>query len=175
MTEHIAVARAIGDREEFMRSLSGLRAWVTDPDPRPATAVIFGAYEGDALARYEVESRELWDDGLDGPSYAMFAFFRAPDRLRGDAFVSEYREHAAVARVQHPGIRVYRQDIVVAFEGKERWRCDGISELYFASRDEFRERFWLDDASRDVIAKDVLRFSDPTTAKQLVGAELLVG
>jgi hypothetical protein len=171
----LAIARAAGDRGEFVRSLAGRRAYVTDPDPRPATAVVVGSYDGDALATYEVEEHELWNDGLPGPSYAMFAFFRAPARLEGDAFVREYREHAAVARAQHPGIRVYRQNIVLAFEGEERWRCDGISELHFASRDEFRERFWLNDASRDVIAADVLRFSDASTAKQLVGSELFAG
>jgi hypothetical protein len=173
VTKQIAVARATGDRDEFIASLAGFRVFVTDPDPRPATAVIFGAYSGQALARYEVEEHLIWDDGIDGPSYSMFAFFRPPAGLDGDAFVREYRLHADVARIQHPGIRRYSQDIVVAFEGEERWRCSAISELHFASRDEFHRRFWLNDASRDVIAKDVLRFSDPSTAKQLVGAEVV--
>ena len=172
MTKLIAVARATGSREEFVASLAGHTAFITDPDPRPATAVIFGPYDGDALARFEVDEHLLWDDGLDGPSYSMFAFFRASEGLYGDAFVAEYQAHADVARVQHPGIRRYCQDVVLAFEGEERWRCNGISELHFASRDEFRNRFWLNDASREVIARDVMRFSDPSTAKQLVGAEI---
>jgi hypothetical protein len=181
MTKRIAVVRATGDRDEFVRSLADAlspdtnRLYVTDPDPRPATAVVVGPFDGDVLARYEVDERVLWDDGLEIPSYSMFAFFRPPSGLEGLAFVAEYRKHAEVARVQHPGIRRYGQDIVVAFEGEERWQCAGISELHFASRDEFRDRFWLDDASRDVIARDVLRFSDPPTAKQLVGAEIELG
>jgi hypothetical protein len=177
VTSPIAIARAGAgvDREAFIASLFGAeRFYVTDPDPRPATAVVFGPFDGPALARYEVDRHELWDDGLDGPSYSMFAFFRPPEGLEGGAFVSEYRAHAAVARVQHPGIRRYCQDIVVAFEGEERWRCSGISELHFASREEFRDRFWLNDASRDVIGQDVLRFSDPQAAKQLVGAEVVL-
>ncbi len=179
MTKHIAVVRATGDRDEFIRSLvDSLSAtnhlYVTDPDPRPATAVVFGPFDGAALARFEVYENRLWDD-LDEPSYSMFAFFRPAAGLEGSAFVDEYREHAAVARVQHPGIQRYSQDIVVAFEGEERWRCAGISELHFASRDEFRNRFWLNDASREVVARDVLRFSDPSTAKQLVGAEIRRG
>jgi len=173
MTKRLAIVRARGDRDDFIRSLGGVeRAFITDPDPRPATAVVFGPYEGNALARFEVEENLLWDDGLDGPSYSMFAFFRPPAGLFGESFVAAYRQHAAVARVQHPGIRRYCQDIVLSFEGEDRWKCTGISELHFASRDDFRDRFWLNDESRDVIAKDVLRFSDPTTAKQLVGAEI---
>jgi hypothetical protein len=177
MTKQIVVVRSTGDRDEFIRSLVDVLSaanhlYVTDPDPRPATAVVVGPFDGEAIARYAVYENRIWDDGLDGPSYSMFAFFRPAAGLEGSAFVDEYREHAAVARVQHPGIRRYSQDIVVTFDGEDRWKSAGISELHFASREEFRNGFWLNDASRDVVARDVLRFSDASTAKQLVGAEI---
>ncbi len=166
MAKQLAVVRATGDRDEFIASLSGFRVFVTDPDPRPATAVVFGRYDGPALARYEVEEHELWDEGLDGPSYSMFAFFRPPSGK--DDWLDCYRAHADVARIHHPGIKRYVQDVVISQSGEERWRMSAISELHFAGRDEYHKRFWLSDESRDIVQRDFERFSDPSTAKMIV-------
>ena len=87
-------------------------------------------------------------------------------------FVQGYREHADVARVQHPGIRRYVQDIVTTHSGEPRWACSAISELHFAGEDDYREHFWRDESSRDIVAKDVERFSDPGSAKMVLAREV---
>lgn len=152
--------------------------YVTEPGPRPATAVVCIAPElsaGDrfsVLAIYDVDENVRWDEPIEGAVHSMFAFFHAAPGLDRDDFARRYREHADVARVHHPGIRRYVQDIVTAQEAEERWRCDAISELHFAGPEEYRDRFWLGDESREIVARDVERFSDASSAKAVVAARL---
>jgi hypothetical protein len=144
--------------------------WVTEPDERAPLAVVRGssaAIDG-ALATYDVDELVQWDEPIEGAEYSMFAFFRPPEDVERDEFVKRYREHAQLARVHHPGIRRYVQDLVVSQSGEARWACAAISELHFAGRDEYRDRFWLSDESRDVIARDTARFSARATAKSVV-------
>jgi hypothetical protein len=49
---------------------------------------------------------------------------------------------------------------------------DAISELHFAGQDEYRTRFYRNDESRAVIAKDVQRFSDGPSAKMIVAPRI---
>jgi EthD domain-containing protein len=184
MTKRIAILRAPDgvDRDRFTRDLvaaigsaPGIELYVTEPDPRPATAVVCGPFdhgEGQSLAIYEVDGKVMWDDPIAGPVHTMFAFFRAPEGLEHGEFVRRYREHAELARVHHPGIRRYVQDLVVSQQGEDRWLFSAISELHFAGPDEYRTRFYHDDSSRDVIAADVRRFSDGPSAKMIVAPRI---
>lgn len=167
------VRDADGDRTAFVRTLVGANeVYVTDPDPRPVTAVVLGSVNvaGRVLASYEVDERVVWDEPIDGDVYSMFAFFRPP--AGADDWIERYREHAAVARVHHPGIRRYVQNVVTAQSSEGRWTMSGISELHFAGRDSYGEQFWLSDESRMVVQRDFERFSDPSTAKTIVAARL---
>jgi hypothetical protein len=179
----LRAAEGVG-RDEFVKDLARnleprAELYVTDPDPRPATAVVCSPtpvrIAGElaiVLVTYDVEENVLWDEPIDGPVYSMFAFFQPPAGLEHEYFVRHYREHAAVARVHHPGIRRYVQDIVSSQEGLERWTFSAISELHFAGPDEYRDRFWRDESSRDVVARDIERFSEPTTAKTVVAPRI---
>ena len=174
MGKRITVVRDVdGDRDAFVRALAdGGEVYVTEPDPRPATAVVIGASDvsGAVLASYEVEDLVVWDEPIDGEVYSMFAFFRLPDGK--DDWLDCYRQHADVARVHHPGIRRYVQNVVTAQSGEDHWTMSGISELHFAGKDSYRERFWLSDESRAIVQSDFERFSDPSTAKTIVGPRL---
>ena len=180
MTKRITVVRApYGvDRDAFIARLVGAdEAYVTDPDPRPATAIVIGSHAVDAivLASYDVDDTVVWDEPIAGDVYSMFAFFRPPEGLDRDVFVGRYRKHAELARVHHPGIRRYVQDLVVDGSGAERWMFAAISELHFGGRDSYRDDFYTDEQSRDVIARDVQRFSDGATAKMIVGTRVVPG
>jgi hypothetical protein len=172
--KRITVIRAAEgvDRDEFVRRLeaSTAEAYVTDPDPRPATAVICGAVDVDAdvLASYDVDEHVMWDEPIEGPDKAMFAFLRARPDLEQDDFVKRYREHADVARVEHPGIRRYMQNIVVDQSGQERWLASAISEIHFAGPAEYRDRFWKDEDSPAVIERDIGRFVERDAGRSLV-------
>lgn len=170
MAKRITVVRDTdGDRDAFVRALADRgEVYVTERDPRPATAVVIGSWDvaGAVLASYEVDDLVVWDEPIEGEVHSMFAFFRPPADV--DDWVDRYREHADVARVHHPGIRRYVQNVVTAQSGEDRWTMSGISELHFAGRTEYRDRFWLSDESREIVQRDFERFSDPSTAKTIV-------
>lgn len=185
MSKRITVLRApqVADRDAFVKALAsdvslvdGAELYVTEPG-RPATAVVcapepIAGASGTVLATYDVDDYVMWDEPIADPVHSMFAFFRPASGLDGEAFIERYREHAAIARVHHPGIRRYVQDLVTEQNGEERWMFAAISELHFAGPDEYRERFWLDDASREIVAADVERFSDGATAKAVVAPRI---
>lgn len=170
------------ERDAFADRLRGTLSsqselYVTEPGPREATAVVCSAEDPGfagfrVRASYEVDDELVWDEPIAGAVYSMFAFFRPPPGVEGEEFVSRYREHSEVARVHHPGVRRYVQDIVSSQSGEARWMCAAISELHFAGPDEFRDRFWLDEASREIVQRDFERFSDPSTAKTVVAPRI---
>lgn len=185
MSKRIIVLRAQeGDRRAFVEALTeavssvdGAELYVTEPGPRAATAVVcargqIGREAGSVLATYEVDDCEMWDEPIAGAVHSMFALFRPAPGLDHEVFVQRYRQHAAVAREHHPGIRRYVQDLITEQSGEDRWMFAAISELHFAGPDEYRERFWLGDASREIVAADVERFSDGTTAKTVVAPRI---
>ena len=181
MRKRIAVVRAPEDVDrvsfvaDLLASSRDADVFVTEPDPRRATAIVCGGAAqpaGIVLATYSVEEHVMWDEPIDGPVHSMFAFFRPPDGLAHDAFVERYRAHADLARVHHPGIRRYVQDLVVEQSGEERWTFAAISELHFAGPDSYSADFYRDDESRDVIARDVVRFSDGPSAKMIVAVRV---
>lgn len=186
MSKRITILRAqqMAERDAFVEALAsdvssidGAELYVTEPGPRPATAVVcapgpIAGERGAVLATYDVDDYVMWDDPIADPVHSMFAFFRPVMGLDDEAFVERYREHAAVARVHHPGIRRYVQDLITEQNGEERWMFAAISELHFAGPDEYRDRFWRDDASREIVAADVERFSDGNTAKIVVASRI---
>jgi hypothetical protein len=184
VTKRIAVVRAPDDldRDAFVEALAAslgeAKLYVTEAGPRPATGILCGKSVdpgvGSVLAVYDVEDHVLWDEPIDRGVHSMFAFFRAPSDLAHDEFVTRYREHADVARVHHPGIRRYVQDIVTSQTGEDRWMFDAISELHFAGPEQYENNFWLSDDSRDVVARDVERFSEASTSKMVVAPEIRI-
>jgi uncharacterized protein (TIGR02118 family) len=112
-----------------------------------------------ASALYRVDEVRHWDEldaNGDGAVVLTYLVKRRPD-LSFDAFRTHYREqHAPLARVHHPGIARYVQNFLPPGEGL----VDAISELWFRSERDARERFYRDDESRAVIGEDVRRFID---------------
>lgn len=175
MHKRITILRADVERDVFVAHMKealepGIALWVTEAGPRPATAVVFGPPPevGRVLATYTVEEAVRWDEPITGPVHSMFALFRFPETMDARKATANYRDHAQLAREHHPGVRRYCQDIVLDQSGEKRWMFSAISELHFAGAHEYHDRFWLREESRSVIARDVERFSEATTAKMLV-------
>jgi uncharacterized protein (TIGR02118 family) len=133
-----------------------LFAWPRDRAEGDGTDAILVSV---ASALYRVDEVRHWDElGPDDDRAVVLTYLvkRRPD-LSFDAFMSHYRErHAPLARVHHPGIARYVQNFLPPGEGL----VDAISELWFRSEREARERFYRDDESRAVIGEDVRRFID---------------
>ncbi len=131
-------------------------AWPRDRAEADATDAALMAV---ALGLYRVDEIRHWDELTADDAGAVVLTYlvkRRPD-LSFDAFMSHYREkHAPLARVHHPGIARYVQNFLPPGEGL----VDAISELWFRSERDARERFYRDDESRAVIGEDVRRFID---------------
>lgn len=94
------------------------------------------------------------------PGVKMIAFVRRLPGLSSEEFEERYRRHADVARVHHPGIARYVQSFVRGSVTDGAPLLDAIAELSFASREDFAERFYRDESSREVVAEDVEGFLD---------------
>jgi len=144
------------------------------PRPQVHAGVVFAWPRGDAerdaaeaaLARscsavYRMDEVLHWDELGDAPDAVVLTYLvRRRADLSFSAFSSHYRErHAPLARVHHPGIARYVQNYVAQRAG-DTAPIDAISELWFRSEADARDRFYRDDESRRVIAEDVKRFID---------------
>lgn len=104
-----------------------------------------------------------WDalGAPDADTVAMVCFVRRRRGMSYADFERHYRErHAPLAREHHPGIARYVQNFLAAPDDAER-AVDAVSELWFRSAREHRERFYRDAASERVVAEDVARFLEP--------------
>jgi len=117
-----------------------------------------GAHVGAAevVSSYVVETVHHWDDGII-PGVVRFAFVAPLPAIDVSEFRRRYEGHAAIARVQHPGICRYVQHFVV--DGSEPV-CAAIAELHFADETAMRERFYRDADSPAVVDADIDDYLD---------------
>ncbi len=88
------------------------------------------------------------------------SFVAALPHLDPAEFARMYAEHTALVRTHHIGVAEYAQSIVVDRAGASMNRAMGVSELWFATRDDLRERFYTDETSAEIVGADVDRFID---------------
>jgi hypothetical protein len=131
---------------------------------------------------YLLEERVHWDDLGDrrrpdeaSPGIKMIAFVRRRSDLSPATFRERYLEHASLARVHHPGIARYVQNFVLERWADEAPPIDAIAELHFASEADLTRRFYRDEASPEVIARDVARFLSPREGWSILAIERPVG
>jgi hypothetical protein len=90
----------------------------------------------------------------------VIAFVRRLPGSSSAEFEERYREHAELARVHHPGIARYVQSFVRGSATSAAPPLDAVAQLCFASREDFRDRFYRDDESIEIVFADVERFLD---------------
>ena len=126
------------------------------------------AWNGTRVLRvYAVETVRHWDDGV-SPGVTRLAFVAALPGVDAVTFRQRYEGHAAIARVEHPGICRYVQHFVVT--GSEP-ACAAISELHFASDDDMRNRFYRNEDSAAVVDADIGDYLDRTRTFSVVGRQ----
>ena len=95
---------------------------------------------------------------VDGPpgETVMWVLFNTRRSKPTAECLAHWRDvHAPLARAHH-GMCRYVQHVVV---DPEPDGVEAIAELHFASPDDYRDRFYLHDDSRQVIADDVATFA----------------
>lgn len=129
-------------------------AWADTPAGVEAPAPPIGT-----IAAYHTVPHPAWDDDLPDTWVKQVSFVsRRPD-ISPEEYRRHHRGHIEVARVHHPGIARYQQDDLVSMEG-DGPSPDGFSELWFATEDDLRNRFFASDASRVVVRADTTEYID---------------
>jgi uncharacterized protein (TIGR02118 family) len=141
--------------------------WSWEPTQMPSLA--------DGVAVYDLVEHEAWLERDPGagvqPAIKQVSFvFRNPD-LTVDEFRRHYREHIPVAWEHHIGCCRYVQNDVQAVHGASSPAADGFSELWFASVDDFIDRFYTrGDESVAAVREDTVEFIDFSRTFSLIVA-----
>lgn len=126
------------------------------------TAAVFAAGAEDG---YRVSERPVFDElparDADGwrPGVKQISFLRRPAGVSRDEFRSLYHHHTEKLRDDQPGIAKYVQNVVEEV-GPDAPDLDGVSELWFASLEDFRERYWSGPGVAERESKETGRFLD---------------
>jgi hypothetical protein len=146
-----------------------------DPDARPVAIVSFWVEDPttvpafpDAWA-YEVVEHKRWD--LVEPPLSRWVFVVRNPTLDADGFAERYAAHAELARVHHPSIGRYTQDVVqrVLTDGAP-W-FDGVSHLGFWDREAMVERHYDSPEGKELMQADIRGFLDPHGSVAVLGLE----
>jgi uncharacterized protein (TIGR02118 family) len=87
------------------------------------------------------------------------SFVHRRDDLTHEQFVRHWTEvHAPLARVHHPGIADYTQNVVRRAYTPGGANIDGIAELRFRTRADLETRFYDSEAGKAIIRADVAEF-----------------
>ena len=96
---------------------------------------------------YRMSERPVFDElpplGPDGwrPGVKQISFLHRPQEISRDEFRELYHQHTQTLRDDQPGIAKYTQNVVES-EAPGAREMDGVSELWFASLEDYRDRYW---------------------------------
>jgi len=125
--------------------------WATDAD-------VTGWFRAAPVDGWQVEERVQWAAPF---AVKQVSFVHRLPSLARDEFAAHWTDrHTPLARVHHPGVCHYVQNVVLATVTPGAADIDGIAELGFASDDDRRTRYYDSPAGREIIAEDVRRFID---------------
>jgi hypothetical protein len=122
-----------------------------------------------ALALDEFEAWDRTGPGRPGAGAVKLVSFtvRRPG-LEPSQFARHYREHVDVARVHHPGVCRYVQNLVTGASGDGADGVEAVSELWFAGEGDFRGRFYADDGSPAAVRADNEEYIDFSRTRSLL-------
>jgi hypothetical protein len=148
-----------------IRAVNGIEA-VSIVAAQELVPTVGDLWHGARVVRaYAVETVRHWDDG--GPrGVTRLAFVAALPGVDAAVFRKRYEGHAAIARVEHPGICRYVQHFVTMGSEPD---CAAISELHFASDDDMRNRFYRNEDSAAVVDADIGDYLDRARTFSVVG------
>jgi hypothetical protein len=125
---------------------------------------------GDVGAVFHLQESVGWDRTHDdgealGPgAVKMVSFVVRRPEVERRKFEQDYAEHVAVARIHHPGVCRYVQNLVT----EEAGRVEAISELWYPSSEAFLTRFYANDDSPGVVKADNEEYIDFSRTRSLI-------
>jgi len=137
-------------------------------------------FDPQAEVGYRVSERPVFDElppaGADGwrPGVKQLFFLYRPSTLSRDDFRALYHHHTETLRDDQPGIAKYVQNVVEEVGAGARERegdLDGVSELWFASLEDYRDRYWSGPGVAEREAEETSRFLDYRRTWSLVVRE----
>jgi uncharacterized protein (TIGR02118 family) len=109
--------------------------------------------------RQPITWERTWPDGEYAPGVKMVSFMARADGLTHEQFARHWIErHTPLAVRHHVGLWHYTQNVVRRSYTPGGNAIDGIAELHFRTREDFRDRFFDSDDGRSAIVADVGRF-----------------
>lgn len=139
-------------------------AWLDGPPDPAAPQRWFPDAHVDAYLVEEhvrVDYNKDWPDGIESPGVRRISFVRAAPGLSRSEMARHWSDvHWPIARVHHPGLWRYVQNVVVEPITPDAPAVDGIAELHFRSIADLRDRFYDSDEGRQIVAEDVRAFLD---------------
>jgi hypothetical protein len=121
-----------------------------------------------------LDERPGWDrsegeaDPLAANAVKMVSFVVRRPEVDRPKFERDYGEHVAVARVHHPGVWRYVQNLVLDGTGAGAEGVEAVSELWYPSRDDFLTRFYATDESPGVVKTDNEEYIDFSRTRSLI-------
>jgi uncharacterized protein (TIGR02118 family) len=144
--------------------------WMLMVDDPPAAIDVLGH----ASALYLVEERPQWHSA-GGRGVTRLSFLRAVTGLTRRQFADHWRDiHVPLARVHHPNVVSYVQNVVIEGLTPETPEIDGIAELSFLDVADMHERRYDSPAGQAIIGADVRRFIDLAAGWRLLTVEHVV-
>ncbi len=136
---------------------------------------------GPSVTAYLVEERVQWDllpaqrsHGAT-PGVKRLSFVRRVPSLSRSQFASHWIDvHAPLARVHHPAICRYVQNVVMDALTPDAPEVDGIAELHFRTYDDLLNRMYDSDDGRARVQADVRSFIDVPAGWRMLGTEHIV-
>jgi hypothetical protein len=114
---------------------------------------------------YRVSARQVFDElpprDAEGrrPGVKQISFLRRPPDVSRDEFRTLYHHHTEKLRDDQPGIASYVQNVVEE-SSPDAPDLDGVSEIWFASLEDFRERYWSGPGVAERESRETGRFLD---------------
>jgi uncharacterized protein (TIGR02118 family) len=150
--------------------------WLDDDvDPLDAARAVVGV---EPMTAYVVDEQVQWDyvrdwpEGEVTPGVKRISFVRRLPALTRTEFATHWTDvHAPLARVHHPAIWRYVQNVVVDAITPDAPEVDGVAELQFRTYDDLRHRMYDSDQGRVRIRADVRAFIDAPAGWRILSTE----
>jgi len=107
----------------------------------------------------QIVGDRTWPDGEFAPGVKRVSFVQRKDGLTHEQFARHWTErHTPLARLHHPALWNYTQNVLRRAFTPGGGAFDGIAELHFRSRPDAIDRLYDSDEGRAAIAADVREF-----------------
>ena len=149
----------------------------------PVVKGLIWSHSPDRLANVGFKARRsiIWGGSLLRSRKGGFAglkqisLVRRKKDLSPEEFARHYRNHREIARYHH-GMSQYAQSLslepIYGFEN-ELSDIDGVSELWFATEQDWTARFYVHPESQNIVREDTQKFIDFTRTQSFMVDEIL--